>query len=76
MNRFVQWNDKYKVVWHFVMQNHRGPSRHRQEEHAMLNWMKFNRKKLNKDEMDAYRKEKFLALKALIHSFNRVNQYC
>lgn len=27
--------------------NHRNPSRHRIEEHDMLNWMKVNRKVLN-----------------------------
>lgn len=76
MNRLEQWDMQFKLIWDFVTENHRGPSRHRVEEHKMLNWMKYNRKKLNRNEFDPVRKEKMLALKAMIHSFNRVNQYC
>ena len=41
----------------------------------MLNWMKFNRRKLNAYAMDSVRKERFLRLLELVHSFHRVNQY-
>ena len=41
----------------------------------MLNWMKFNRRKLNANVMDDAQKERFLHLQDLIHSFHRVNQY-
>ena len=41
----------------------------------MLNWMKFNRRKLNANNMDDVQKERFLRLRELIHSFHRVNQY-
>ena len=41
----------------------------------MLNWMKFNRRKLNANAMDSVRKERFLCLLELVHSFHRVNQY-
>ncbi len=42
----------------------------------MLNWLKYNRKLLNRDALSPERKEEILKLKALISSFNRVNQYC
>ena len=58
-----------------MTENHRGPSRHHIEEHRMLNWMKFNRRKLNANTMDNVRKERFLRLLELVHSFHRVNQY-
>ena len=41
----------------------------------MLNWLKYNRKMLNKDQLSPEHKELILRLKAFISSFNRVNQY-
>lgn len=41
----------------------------------MLNWMKFNRKKLNSDKLSTESKERFVKLMDFIHSFHRVNQY-
>ncbi|MGN0070028.1 MAG: helicase associated domain-containing protein [Prevotella sp.] len=76
MNRTDTWNENYEQLWLFVSQNHRGPSRHRLEEHRMLNWLKFNRKKLNKNELSDERKQKLEQLQEYIRSFHRVNQYC
>lgn len=73
--RELQWSRKYNMVWKFVEQNHRGLSRHRIEEHNMLNWMKFNRKMLKVDKLQGEKREKFQKLVDLIHSFHRVNQY-
>lgn len=42
----------------------------------MLNWLKFNRKKLNKNELSDERKQKLEQLQEYIRSFHRVNQYC
>ena len=75
MNRDVVWLNKYQQVLAFVETHQRGPSRHHIEEHDMLNWMKFNRKKDNLGKLVGFRKEKFDALRKLISSFNRVNQY-
>jgi len=76
MKREEQWKEKYDNLWKFVSENHRGPSRHRIEEKDMLNWLKYNRKLLNRDTLAPEKKEAILKLKALISSFNRVNQYC
>ncbi len=76
MKREEQWKEKYDNLWKFVSENHRGPSRHRIEEKDMLNWLKYNRKLLNRDALSPEKKEAILKLKALISSFNRVNQYC
>ncbi len=35
----------------FLDENHRNPSKHRIEEHNMLNWLKANRKALNAGKM-------------------------
>ena len=42
---------RYNGVKNFMEENHRNPSRHRIEEHDMLNWLKANRKHLNAGEM-------------------------
>ena len=69
------WNINYQKVYAFVERNHRAPSRHRTEEHTLLNWLKYNRKCLNKDKMQPQRKKKFVELLELIRQYHRVNQY-
>lgn len=41
------WLRKYNEVLDFMETNHRNPSKHRVEEHLMLNFVKHNRKLLN-----------------------------
>ena len=69
------WNINCQKVYAFVGLNHRAPSRHRIEEHTLLNWLKYNRKCLNKDKMQPQRKKKFVELLELIRQYHRVNQY-
>ena len=59
----------------FIETNHRNPSRHRIEEHDMLNWLKANRKVMNKGEMKEERKEAFQNLLELYEQYRRKNQY-
>ena len=47
MDQDTRWLTKYNEVMDFMETNHRNPSRHRFEEHDMLNWLKATRKKLN-----------------------------
>ena len=75
MKRETAWKKNYEALWAFVSDNHRGPTRHHIEEMHMLNWLKYNRKMLNKEKLSPERKELILRLKALISSLNRVNQY-
>lgn len=51
MTQDEKWMLKYNEVVVFIETNHRNPSRHRLEEHDMLNWLKANRKAMNKGEM-------------------------
>jgi len=55
--------------------NHRNPSRHRIEEHDMLNWLKANQKALNAGKMKAERVEEFTELLKLAEQYKRKNQY-
>ena len=44
MTQDERWNIRYQEVMAFIESNHRNPSKHRLEEHAMLNWVKQQRK--------------------------------
>lgn len=59
----------------FIENNKRNPSKHRVEEHDMLNWLKANRKALNAGKMKEERVEKFEKLLALMERYKRKNQY-
>ena len=58
MTQDERWIIRYNEVMKFIEQNHHNPSKHRIEEHDMLNWVKHNKKLLNKDELKAEREEK------------------
>ena len=53
----------------------RNPSRHRIEEHDMLNWMKANRKLVNVGKMKKERVELFEKLLEMGEKVKRKNQY-
>ena len=48
MDQETRWLTRYKEVMGFIEANHRNPSKHRIEEHDMLNWVKQQRKLVNK----------------------------
>ena len=75
MTQEERWIAKYNEVVKFIETNHRNPSRHRIEEHDMLNWCKANRKTMNSDKMKPERVEKFRKLLELTEQYKRKNQY-
>ena len=75
MTQEERWNIRYKEVVDFIESNHRNPSKHRIEEHNMLNWLKANRKLMNADGLKPERAEKFKELLALTEVYRRKNQY-
>ena len=75
MTQDEKWMAKYNEVMSFIETNKRNPSRHRIEDHDMLNWLKANRKALNAGKMKAERVEKFKILLALMEENKHVNQY-
>ena len=70
-----RWNLRYQEVMDFITANHRNPSRHRIEEHDMLNWLKANRKVMNAGTLKPERVEKFKELLALCEQYKHKNQY-
>ena len=75
MTQDERWNIRYKEVVSFIEANHRNPSKHRIEEHDMLNWVKANRKVMNAGKMKPSRVEMFEKLLALMEECKRVNQW-
>ncbi len=75
MTQDERWLTQYKEVKTFIENNKRNPSKHRIEEHDMLNWVKANRKQLNAGKMKPDRVEAFKKLSALMEENKRVNQY-
>jgi len=75
MTQDDRWQKRYDEVVGFIETNHQNPSKHRIEEHDMLNWLKANRKALNAGKMKANRVEKFKKLLALTEQYRRKNQY-
>ena len=75
MTQEERWIEKYNEVKAFILENKRNPSKHRIEEHLMLNFVKHNRKLLNAGKMKEERKALFLELLDLIEQNKRKNQY-
>lgn len=75
MTQDERWTSKYNEVITFIESNHHNPSKHRLEEHDMLNWLKANRKRMNAGEMKEPRLSRFKELLALIEEHKRKNQY-
>lgn len=75
MTQDEKWIHKYNEVMEFINTNHRNPSKHRIEEHNMLNWLKANRKALNAGKMKIERVERFEKLLVLIEANKRINQW-
>ena len=75
MTQDERWMVRHDEVRNFIETNKRNPSKHRIEEHLMLNWLKANRKALNAQKMKPERQERFYALLTLTEQYKRKNQY-
>ena len=75
MSQDERWMENYKKVVGFIESNHRNPSRHRIEEHGMLNWLKATRKRMNAGELKLDRVEKLEKLLSLVEQYKRKNQW-
>jgi hypothetical protein len=75
MTQSDKWMARYNEVKSYIETNHRNPSKHRIEEHDMLNWLKANRKLWNAGTMKPERVEKFRKLLEMTEQYKRKNQY-
>lgn len=75
MTQNERWNVRYQEVVDFIEANKRNPSKHRIEEHDMLNWLKASRKKMNAGELKEPRLGMFKELLELSERCKHKNQY-
>ena len=75
MTQEERWLTNFNEVMLFLKENHRNPSKHRLEEHDMINWLKANRKALNAGKMRPERVGKFRILLETMEPYKRKNQY-
>ena len=75
MDQETRWLMRYNEVKRFIEENKRNPSKHRIEEHDMLNWVKQQRKLVNAGKMKPERVEKFRKLLEMTEQYKRKNQY-
>ena len=75
MDQETRWLTRYNEVKSFIEVHKRNPSKHRIEEHDMLNWLKTNKKALNAGKMKPERMETFKELLALMEQYKHINQY-
>ena len=75
MTQDERWLTRYNEVTTFIETNKRNPSKHRIEEHDMMNWLKANRKKMNAGELKEPRLGMFKELQVLVEENKRKNQY-
>lgn len=75
MTQDEKWMAKYNEVVEFIKTSHRNPSRHRIEEHDLLNWVKATRKRMNAGTLKPERVVLFKKLLELGEQYKHVNQY-
>jgi len=69
------WEQNYRTFIDFMTTQKRRPSKHRLEEHQMLNWLKYQKKSLAQGKLKPERIEKFLKLLEIAGLYLRKNQY-
>lgn len=75
MTQDERWQAQYDQMMTFMNENHRRSSKHRLEEHDMLNWYKHVKKAIAKGNYPPHRIEKFAILQQVANKYRRKNQY-
>lgn len=75
MTQDKAWETNYNTVMKFMLTYKRRPSKHRVEEHKMLNWIKYTKKRLAKNQLQPERVKQFEILQTVADRYRRVNQH-
>jgi hypothetical protein len=75
MKNDEKWQLRYNEVMTFMERHKRRPSKHKEEDLVMVDWIKYNKRRLAQGRMDEVRAEKFKRLLRLGESMTRMNQY-
>ena len=68
MTQDEKWKKNYEEVEGYMDTYHRNPSKHRVEDHLMLNWLKHQRKLMNRAALKPERVEAFKRLLGGLYS--------
>lgn len=69
------WELNYLDIMDFMTEQKRRPSKHRLEEHQMLNWLKYQKKRMAQGLLKPNRIERFNRLLIVAEQYLRKNQY-
>ena len=75
MTQDERWQVQYDQMMAFMEEKHRRPSKHRLEEHGILNWYKHTKKMIARGDYSADRIAKFNILQDTAGKYSRLNQY-
>ena len=70
-----KWTQQYKEILKYMRTYQRRPSKHHPEDLKMHNWIKHNKKLLNKGELPINRFHRFTHLLDIAQKYRRINQY-
>lgn len=74
MTQDERWNKMWKAYMGYLERNRRRPSKYKPRDMKLVNWLKHNRKLVNKGTFPESRKEKFDILLAEAAKYQRKNQ--
>ena len=75
MTHDEHWEQNYRNIMAFMMNEKRRPSKYNSEEHQMHNWLKYQRRCLSQGRLSPRRIEMFQKLQELLGEYQRKNQY-
>lgn len=75
MKQNESWLLHYNAIMQYMEHHHRCPSKHRLEDHRMLNWIKYNKKQIVKGLLPKERLDRFNLLLETAKKYRRLNQY-
>lgn len=76
MTQDERWMNRYREVMDFMDKNHQNPSKHRSDEHQMVNWLKQQRKLMNAGRLKRERVGlMLLLLRAVAEQYKHKNQH-
>ena len=75
MTQEEKWMTRFNEVKNFIEENHRNPSKYRDEEKLMVHFLKRGRKLMNANELYEPRLTMFIELLRLSEQYRRKNQW-
>lgn len=70
-----KWDTQYHNILSYIKQNAHRPSKHKPEDLKMVNWIKYNKKRLASGTLPEARKNQFLKLLDIMKNYQRINQW-